>query len=471
MTPEEFRRQAHELVDFIADYRAGIDQQPVMSTVEPGQVAAQLPAQAPEEGDGGAGLLEDVQRIVMPGLTHWQHPSFFGFFPSNSELSSVLGDMLGSGLGVLGLSWESSPALSEIEQTVVDWTRQLFGLPEQFRGSIQDSASSSTLIALLCARERATDFALARGGLQAEEAPLIVYASRYAHSSVEKGALLAGFGRQNIHWIDTDQNHAMDPAALAAAIAQDRAAGRIPAAIVAATGTTTTTAVDPLRELGEIAARQEVWFHVDSAMAGSAMILPEYRWMWDGIEYADSVVVNAHKWLGVAFDCSLYFVRDPQHLERVMGTNPSYLRSERDDQVTNLRDWGIPLGRRFRALKLWFMLRAEGAEQLRARLRRDLENARWLAEQVSSAPGWKLAAPVNLQTVCVVHEPQGASAEQVDEHTQHWARQLNLSGRAYVSPAVLEGRWMVRVSIGALGTERSHVEQLWRDLRQVAEGN
>ncbi|MDN5796040.1 MAG: pyridoxal-dependent decarboxylase [Intrasporangium sp.] len=467
MTPEEFRTAAHDLIDRIADYRAHLEDYPVMSRVEPGSVAAALPASAPETGDRGAGLLDDLDRIVMPGLTHWQHPSFFGFFPANSELSSVLGDLASTGLGVLGLSWEGSPALSEVEQRVVDWTRQLLGLPPAFRGSIQDTASTSTLVALLCARERTTGFGLARGGLQAEPAPLVVYATRHAHSSVQKGALLAGFGLDNIHWVETDESFAMEPAALRRAIAQDRAAGRVPCAVVAVTGTTATTAIDPLEPIGQVARAEGVWLHVDSAMAGSAMILPECRWMWRGIERADSVVVNAHKWLGVAFDCSLYFVKDPQHLERVMGTNPSYLRSERDEDVTNLRDWGIPLGRRFRALKLWFMLRAEGAEALRTRLRRDLDNARWLADQVEAADGWRLVAPVPLQTVCVVHEPPGASPQQVDEHTQRWVRELNRSGVAYVTPSLLEGRWMVRLSVGALGTERAQVERLWAHLQDV----
>lgn len=467
MTPEDFRRAAHDLVDRIADYRAHLEDYPVMSRAEPGSVAAALPDRAPETGEGGAGLLDDLDRVVLPGLTHWQHPSFFGFFPANSELSSVLGDLASTGLGVLGLSWEASPALSEVEQRVVDWTRQLLGLPDAFRGSIQDTASTSTLVALLCARERTTSFGMVRGGLQAEPAPLVVYATRQAHSSVQKGALLAGFGRDNIHWVRTDRDFAMDAEALRAAIAQDRAAGRVPCAVVAVTGTTATTALDPLDPIGAVTQAEGLWLHVDSAMAGSAMILPECRWMWRGVERADSVVVNAHKWLGVAFDCSLYFVRDPEHLERVMGTNPSYLRSERDEDVTNLRDWGIPLGRRFRALKLWFMLQAEGAEALRARLRRDLDNAAWLARQIEAAAEWRLVAPVPLQTVCVVHEPAALSPQEVDEHTQRWARAVNRSGHAYVTPAVLDGRWMVRVSVGALGTERAHVERLWTQLQQA----
>ncbi|HYQ52223.1 MAG TPA: DOPA decarboxylase, partial [Pseudomonas sp.] len=286
----------------------------------------------------------------------------------------------------------------------------------------------------------------------------------------DKAALLAGFGRANIRLIATDEQFAMRPDALQAAIEQDLAAGNQPCAVVATTGTTTTTALDPLRAIGEIAQAKGLWLHVDSAMAGSAMILPECRWMWDGIELADSVVVNAHKWLGVAFDCSIYYVRDPQHLIRVMSTNPSYLQSAVDGEVKNLRDWGIPLGRRFRALKLWFMLRSEGVEVLQQRLRRDLDNARWLAEQVEAAGEWAVLAPVQLQTLCIVHKPAGLEGEALDAHTKGWAERLNASGEAYVTPATLNGRWMVRVSVGALPTEREHVEKLWVRLQEVVKG-
>ena len=357
--------------------------------------------------------------------------------------------------------------MSELEETTLGWLRELLGLSAQWSGVIQDTASTSTLVALISARERATDYALVRGGLQAEARPLIVYVSAHAHSSVDKAALLAGFGRANIRLIPTDERYALRPEALQAAIEQDLAAGNQPCAVVATTGTTTTTALDPLSAIGAIAQAHKLWLHVDSAMAGSAMILPACRGLWDGIELADSVVVNAHKWLGVAFDCSIYYVRDPQHLIRVMSTNPSYLQSAVDGEVKNLRDWGIPLGRRFRALKLWFMLRSEGVEALQARLRRDLDNAQWLAGQVAAAADWELLAPVQLQTLCIRHRPAGLEGEALDTHTRGWAQRLNASGAAYVTPATLDGRWMVRVSIGALPTERADVERLWRWLQGV----
>jgi aromatic-L-amino-acid decarboxylase len=469
LSPEEFRRHGHELIDRIADYRAGIAQRPVMAQVAPGAIRAALPKQAPAAPEPFEAIFRDLDAVILPGLSHFQHPAFFGYFPANSELSSVLGDYLSTGLGALGLTWAAAPALTELEEVVVDWMRQLVGLPETYRGVIQDTASTSTLVALICAREQASGFSLAGGGLAALDAPLIVYGSAQAHSSVDKAALLAGFGRDNVRHIETDAAFALRPEALEAAISADLAAGRKPAAIVASVGTTGVTAMDPIRPLAEIARQYGLWLHVDAAMAGSAMILPECRWLWDGVEGADSIVFNPHKWLGAAFDCSLYYVRDPQHLQRVMGTNPSYLRGVGDGEATTYRDWGIPLGRRFRALKLWCLLRAEGVEALQARLRRDLGLARWLAEEAARTPGWRVLAPVPLQTVCLRHEPTGLSGEALDRHTLGWAERINASGRAYVTPAILEGRWMVRVSVGALPTERADVEALWALARLEAE--
>jgi len=471
MTPEEFRRIAHQVVDWVADYRERAADLPVMSQVEPGAIRGKLPSAPPRSPEGFDAILRDLDAVILPGLTHWQHPRFFGYFPSNGELASVLGDYLSTGLGVLGLSWQSSPALTELEEVVTDWMRQMLGLSDAWSGVIQDTASSCSLVALICARERASEFSLARGGLQGEPAPLVVYVSSHSHSSVEKAALMAGFGRENIRAIDTDDRHAMCLASLERAVLEDRATGRHPCAVVATSGTTTTTAFDPLGGIAAVAARHRLWMHVDAAMAGSAMILPECRASWEGIEGADSLVTNPHKWLGAAFDCSLYYVRDPQHLVRVMSTNPSYLQSAVDDRVKNLRDWGIPLGRRFRALKLWCLIREQGVSGLQRRLRRDLENARWLEDRVRSDPDWRVLAPAPLQTLCIRHEPPGLAGEDLDRHTLAWAARVNASGEAYVTPAVLDGRWMVRVSIGALATEREHVSDLWDLLRSEAAHN
>jgi len=468
VTPEEFRKHGHRLVDWIADYRARAAELPVMARTAPGEIRAQLPAGAPEQPESFENILQDLEKIVLPGLSHWQHPNFFGYFPSNGLLASVLGDYASTGLGVLGLSWQASPALTEVEEVVTDWVRQMTGLDQAWSGVIQDTASTSTLIALLCARERATNYGLSRGGLQAEAQPLVVYTSANSNSSVDKAALLAGFGRDNVRVVEHDQRYAMRADALEASIRRDVQAGLKPCAVVATTGSTGTTALDPIASIAGVARQHGIWLHVDAAMAGSAMILPECRWMWQGVDEADSLVINAHKWLGAAFDCSLYYVRDPQHLIRVMSTNPSYLQTAADAQVKNLRDWGIPLGRRFRALKLWFLIREQGVAGLRTRLRRDLENAQWLAEQVRAAPDWRVLAPVPLQTVCVRHEPAGLEGEALDRHTLAWVERIHRSGAAYLTPAILDGRWMVRISIGAEATERGHVQALWNLIESEA---
>ncbi len=469
VTPDEFRAHGHALVDWIADYRANVGRLPVMARTEPGAIKAALPRTPPDAPEPFEAVMRDLDTVVIPGLSHWTHPQFLGYFPCNGELSSVLGDYASTGLGVLGLAWQSSPALTEVEEVATDWLRQMLGLSEAWSGVIEDTASTCTLLALICAREKVTNYSLARGGLQAEPRPLVVYASAHAHSSVDKAALLAGFGRDNVRLIEADASYAMRADALETAIATDRAAGRVPCVVVATTGTTTTTAIDPISDIAAIAAREHVWMHVDAAMAGSAMILPECRWMWNGIERADSVVANPHKWLGAAFDCSVYFVREPNDLVRVMSTNPSYLQTAADRVVKNYRDWGVPLGRRFRALKLWFLIREQGVANLQARIRRDLDNARWLEATVRATPHWRVLSPVVLQTVCVRHEPPGMHAEALDTHTLAWVDRVNRSGVAYLTPATLDGRWMARVSIGAIATEREHVERAWTAMRAHAE--
>ncbi len=474
MTPEEFRRYGHRLIDWLADYHQSLAGRPVMATTRPGAVRDVLPTAPPNDPDDFAAVIDDLDRVVLPALSLWQHPRFFGYFPANASPAGVLGDLVSTGLGVLGLSWQSSPAITEIEEVVTDWLRQMLGLSPAWSGVIQDTASTSTLVALICARERATRFALTRGGLQGETRKLCIYVSSDAHSSVEKGALLAGFGRDNIRLVPCDANFAMRVDALAKMASADAAAGDLPCAVVATVGTTATTALDPVADIAAVAKRHGAWLHVDAAMAGSAMILPECRWMWKGIEDADSLVVNAHKWLGVPFDCSLYYVRDPEHLMRVMSTNPSYLQSSVDGQVKNLRDWGIPLGRRFRALKLWFLVREQGVSGLQKRLRRDIANARHLAEEVAATPGWRVMAPVHLQTVCIRHEPAvrdgtALDGEALDAHTKTWVDAVNRSGAAYLTPAIVDGRWIARVSVGALATEAADVAAVWAAIRSAAE--
>jgi aromatic-L-amino-acid decarboxylase len=470
MTPEEFRRAGHELIDWIADYRNRTETLPVRAQVEPGETRRRMAPEPPDRPMAFADLLAEMERIVVPGVTQVQHPMHFGWFPSNATLSSVLGDIACSGLGTLGISWESCPALTEVEEAACDWMRQLAGLSEAWQGTIHDTASTACLTSLLVARERHSDYSEFTGGLQGLDRPLVVYASDQAHSSVVKAALLAGFGHDNLRLVASDPaTRAMSAAALESAIEADRAAGRIPAAIVASLGTTGVTAFDPLRELVEIARRFGCWTHVDAAMAGSAMLLPECRPLFDGIEHADAISWNPHKWIGTILDTSLFYVRDPLTLNRVMSTNPSYLQSAEDGDVTQYRDWGIPLGRRFRALKLWFQLALDGPDAIRERLRRDLANARWLEQQVGRTEHWRVVSPLTLQTVCIRHEPPGLAGDDLDRHTLAWLQSVNRSGQAFLSPAQLDGRWFVRVSIGVEATTREHVQRLWELLRTAAE--
>jgi aromatic-L-amino-acid decarboxylase len=467
---DEFRRLGHELIDWIADYRekAYRGSFPVMRNLAPGTVKRALPSKAPVEPESFSAVMTDLNDVILPACTQWLDPRFFAYFPSNSSLAAVLGDYVSTGIAQLGLNWQASPALTELEEVTLDWFRQMTGLSEAWSGVIQDTASTGALVALICARERTTAHGATRGGLQSAEQPLVVYASSQSHSSVDKAALMAGFGRTYVRVVPVDERYSMRADALEQLVKSDLANGLRPCAVVATTGSTATTAVDPLAAIAKVAQAHGLWMHVDAALAGSAMILPEYRNLWDGIEGADSLVINPHKWLGASFDCSTYYVRDPDHLVRVMSTNPSFLRTAADSQVKNFRDWGIPLGRRFRALKLWFLIREQGVSGLQARLRRDIGYARWLAERVDATAQWKRVAPVPLQTVCVRHEPPGLSGEALDAHTLAWVRRINESGRAYLTSATLDGRWMVRVAFGGEATQQKHVAELWELMQEAA---
>lgn len=468
MTPEEFRVAGHALIDWIVDFRTGLPELPVQSDRKPGDIRSAFPVDLPAELGGIEELLSILDTIVVPGMTHVQHPRFFGFFPSNAGLASVLGDLASSGLGGLGITWQSCPALTEVEEVVCDWMRRLVGLSGGWKGTIYDTASSGALVAMLCARERATGYGAAGGGLQAEERPLAVYCTTHSHSSVTKAAALAGYGATNVRFIDVDPTtYAMVPEALAAAMAEDAKAGTRPAIVVATVGTTGTTAVDPVAEIVEIAQHFGAWVHVDAALAGAAMLLEDQRHLWAGVEGADSLSWNPHKWLGTVLDVSLFYIRDLDHLIRVMSTNPSYLRSSVDGEATQYRDWGIPLGRRFRSLKLLFQLRIDGVESIRQRLRRDLDNAQRFSQMVAATPGWKVLAPVPLQTICLRHEPLGVEGDALDAYTLGWAAAVNDGGGAYLTTSKLDDRWMVRVSIGSENTQWSDVEEVWRLIQQA----
>jgi len=470
MDAKEFRRFGYQLIDWVADYREGLARLPVMSQVQPGEIRASFPAHPPREGGRLDEALAALDRDVLPGITHWNHPSFFAYFPSNTSYASILADLVASGLGVQGMSWQTSPAATELEEVVMDWLRQMIGLDEAWTGVIHDTASTATFTALLCARERTSSFCQNGKGLQSGEAPLVVYASDQGHSSIEKAALLAGFGKAHLRLLATDENHALRLDLLEAAVARDLEAGLRPCALVACIGTTGTTAVDPLPQMADIAERYGMWLHVDTAMTGTAMVLPECRVPFAGVDRADSLVFNPHKWMGVGFDFSAYYVRDPEHLIRVMSTNPSYLQTKQDGEVKNYRDWHIQLGRRFRALKLWFFLMDVGVEGLQGRLRRDLANAQWFKDQVDAAADWERLAPVPFQTICIRHVPAALSRNEdaLKAHNLEIARRVNEGGRAYLTPSILKGKQILRVSIGAEATERAEVEALWTLLNEAA---
>jgi len=479
MQPEEFRRHAHEVVDWIADYLAHADRHPVCSRSRPGDLLAALPPSPPEEPESMTAVLADFERDVMPGITHWNHPRFFAYFPANNSGPSILGEMLAAGLGVNGMLWQTSPAATELEQRMMSWLGQLIGLPDGFHGVIHDTASTATFCALVCARERATGFAANTDGLGAAAAAaggaLRVYASREAHSSVLKGARLAGLGAANVVSVGIDAQRRLDPADLERLIAADRAAGLAPCAVVATVGTTGCTAVDPLATIGPVARRHGLWLHVDAALAGSAAILPEMRWLLDGVEHADSLVFNPHKWLLVNFDCSAFWVRDPDHLQRSMAIHPEYLRTTRDAEVVNYMDWGLQLGRRFRALKVWFVLRAYGARQLRAFVAAHLALAREFAGWVEAAPDWELLAPVPLNTVCFRWRPAGLTdLARLNELNAALMARVNAEGTLYLTHTKLDDTTTLRLAVGQPATAREHVQQAWAALqaaaRAIAEG-
>jgi aromatic-L-amino-acid decarboxylase len=459
MHPDEFRRHAHELADWMADYFRDVGQLPVTPDVQPGDLRRQLPPSPPEQGETFQQLFEDFSRIVMPGMAHWNHPSWFAYFPANNSPPSVLAEMLTATLGAQCMSWATSPAATELEQVMMEWLRHMLCLPDSFTGVIQDTASTATLVALLSARERASG-----------AAGLTVYTSTEAHSSVDKGVKLAGYGLDHLRRIPVDSSYAMRPHELERAISADRAAGLVPACVVATVGTTSSTAIDPLPALAEVCRRHGVWLHVDAAYAGAAAIVPELRSLFDGVEHADSFVFNPHKWMLVNFDCSAYFVRDRAALLRTFQTTPEYLRTDQDAEVVNFRDWGIQLGRRFRALKLWFVIRSYGVEGLRAMVRKHVALARELADEIEKTPNFDLMAPVPFGLVCFRYRPSELDPgnPQVDDRNRELLRRVNATRRVHLTHTELAGRYVIRMAIGQRQTERVHVAEAWKLIKEAA---
>ena len=472
MDAETFRRFGHEVVDWVATYLQEVEHYPVLSRVSPGEVREQLPSSPPPVGETMEAVLGDFQDIILPGITHWNHPRFFAYFPANNSGPSILAELLSAGLNVNAMLWQTSPAATELEELVMDWLRQLLNLPSSFRGVIQDTASTATLCALLCARERLSGFQINAHGFSAwsEQGPLRVYASREAHSSVEKGLKIAGFGAGNLVLVSVDENYGMDPQDLEKRIQEDREHGFNPCCVTATVGTTSSTALDPLTPIGEIAQRHGLWFHVDAALAGSAAILPEKRWTLDGIELADSLVFNPHKWLFTNFDCSAFFCRYPEVLTATFSMLPEYLKTDMDRQVTNFRDWGIQLGRRFRALKLWFVLRYYGVEGLQEMLREHLALAQEFKEWIEESRDFELLAPVPLNTICFRFHPgkrsgKGLPSEELERLNKALLDEVNRSGRIYITHTRLGDDFCLRLSIGQTQTRREHVVQAWEAIQ------
>jgi aromatic-L-amino-acid decarboxylase len=466
MDPETFRRRGREVVDWIANYMERVETFPVRSSVAPGEIRAQLPAEPPETGEPFEAVLRDLEEIILPGITHWQSPNFFAYWPANSSGPAVLGELLSAGLAVQGMSWETSPACTELETHVLDWMLDMLGLPKRFHSSsagggvIQDTASSATLCALLAARERATDFATDRKGC---DRSLVAYGSTQAHSSVEKAVRIAGLGSEQLRLVDVDDQYAMDASALERAIETDLDAGLTPCFITATVGTTSSGAIDPVRAIGKIAKRHGIWLHVDAAMSGTAAICPEFRSVHDGVELADSYCVNPHKWMFTNFDCDLFYVADRATLVRTLSVLPEYLRNRATESgaVIDYRDWHIPLGRRFRALKLWLVIRHYGVEGLRHHVRRHVELAKMFTGWVEADRDFELAAPVPLNLVCFRHRGGDAINQAILDR-------VNDSGKLFLTHTRLGDRFVLRLAIGQTHTEQRHVQAAWDAIRAAA---
>ncbi|HEY0552714.1 MAG TPA: pyridoxal-dependent decarboxylase [Thermoanaerobaculia bacterium] len=467
---DEFRSAMHRVADLVADYLEGVGDRPVLPAVRPGEVRRVLPASPPAEAEPLDTVLDDYLRVIEPNLTHWNHPGFLAYFANTGSGPGILGETLAAALNVNAMLWRTAPAATELEERVCEWLAQMMELPAGFRGHINDTASSSSLVALAAARHRLPGLDARVKGLsgRADAPPLTLYASDQAHSSIDKSAIVLGIGQENVRRIASDGDFRMSVPALAEAIAADRAAGRLPMAVVATVGTTSTTSVDPVPEIADLCEREKIWLHVDAAYAGSAAICPELRAIMPGLERADSLVVNPHKWLFTPVDCSVLFVRDPAQLRATFSLVPEYLRTAEGSEATNLMDYGFQLGRRFRALKLWMVIRTFGVEGLRERIRLHCALARDFAAHVEADPGFELAAPVPFSTVCFRACPEG-TPEARNRFNERLLARVNAAGPFFLSHTVLGGRYTLRVAIGNLRTESEHLDALWELIGRACE--
>lgn len=464
MNSDQFRKHAHEMVDWMADYLENVSEYPVRSQVKPNEIFDQLPDAPPAQGEPYEQIFADFKEIIMPGMTHWQSPNYFAYFPANGSYPSLLGEMLTATLGAQCMIWETSPAAAELEEKCMNWLRDMCGLPGDWTGVIQDTASSATLVALLSARERASSFAVNKKGFTGNE-KYRVYCSAETHSSIEKGMKIAGMGADNLVKIPVDENIALRADALEEAIQADIAAGFTPLAVVATLGTTSTTAMDPIDQIGPICTKHKIWMHVDAAFAGTAFLLPEYRHWLKGIEHADSYVFNPHKWMFTHFDCTAYFVKDPDLLVNTFSILPEYLKTGTLGQVNDYRDWGIALGRRFRALKLWFVIRSYGVEGLQKRLREHISYAEELEGWINDHPDFEVVAPRSLNLVCFRWCGAGRHSEmppsELDAFNASLIDALNDSGKIYLTRTKVNGNYAIRLVTGNTHVTREHVVAAW----------
>ncbi len=466
MTSEELRHSARAVADWISQYLADVSRYPVLAQVRPGEIRDRLPPECPEKGEPFHAILRDFEEFILPGVTHWNHPGFFAYFSITGSAPGVLGEMLASALNINAMVWRSSPAGTELEEHALAWLRDLLGLPECFDGTINDTASSSTLYALAAAREAKLPEAWEEGLRAASRCRF--YTSEQAHASVDKAVITLGFGRGGVRKIPTDEAFRMAPGELRRALKEDKASGIKPLGVIATLGTTSTTSVDPVSEIADIAREFDLWLHVDAAYGGPAAAVPEFRPLFSGWEGADSIVVNPHKWLFTPIDCSVLYVRDPEQLKKAFSLTPEYLTTSEAGSARNLMDYGMSLGRRFRSLKLWFVLRYFGAEGIRARIRKHVEMARELAAWVDAAGDWERVAPVPFSTVVLRYAPKGLSVESQDRLNQAIMDRVNQSGEVFLSHTVLKERFCIRVALGNLRTEQRHVERCWGLLRAAA---
>ncbi len=476
MTPEAFRRYGHQVVDWIANYLSDVGQYPVLAPVAPGEVRRQLPATPPARPESLEQALADFERVILPGVTHWNHPGFFAYFAITGSAPGILGEMLSAALNVNGMLWRTSPALTELEEVVLDWLRQMLGLPEGLMGIIMDTASVSSLCAIAAAREAVPGLRVREEGLagRADVPRLRLYCSEQAHSSIEKDAITLGLGRAGVRKIPTDAEFRLDTEALAAAIAEDRRAGWQPFCVVATVGTTSTTSIDPVPAIASICRREGLWLHVDGAYGGMAAIIPERRDVLAGCDRADSIVVNPHKWLFTPIDCSAFYCRRPEVLKRAFSLVPEYLRTAEGEaeSVRDLMDYGVQLGRRFRALKLWFVIRAFGQEGLAARLREHIRLGQQFAAWIDASPDFERLAPVPFSTVCFRAHPRdlGGTSEEVEAHLNRLNEALleavNATGEVFLSHTKLNGRYTLRLAVGNLRTTEAHVARAWEILQE-----